>query len=311
MQREHNDYSKRKGLNLCHKLTRIRNLPIPSSRRIVSLFAKLLPTPKPTGLCIVKTLHGFSILVDPILGKGLERSIFFNGTYEEGTLKIMNGILRDEDTFIDIGANIGLMSLHAAVILNGRGKVLSFEPLSSTYNLLMQNIKLNNLENIEAVNMAIGSTNGIVDIWDNTIINRGSSSIIKPHQTAAGHRILIKCLDTYLEEHHIDSITCIKIDVEGWELEVLKGAANTLSGADAPICIVECSTLHPTYGGDNRDIYSFLCNINSYRLFRLIGGKERPSKLIEIESKDDLPKHDNLFCFLPEHIKRLPGRIFN
>lgn len=272
------------------------------------LLAKFFPYPKPKGPCIVKTLHGFSILVDPILDKGIERPIFYNGTYEYGTMKIMNYILNG-GTFIDIGANIGLMSLHASKILNYRGKVLSFEPLLSTYNILLKNIARNNLRNIKAINIAIGSTNGIVEIFDNKV-TRGSSSIIKINQTASSHRVPIKCLDTYLDENHFDSINCIKIDVEGWELEVLKGAAKTLSGPDAPICIIECSRLHPTFGGDIRDIYTFLCNINSYRIFRLERGKEKPSKLIQINSKDNLPKHDNLFCFLPEHIKRLPSRIF-
>ena len=111
-------------------------------------------------------------------------------------------------------------------------------------------------------------------------------------------------------ENRINRVDCIKIDVEGWELEVLKGAANTLSGPTAPICIIEYSTLHPTYGGDTQDIYTLLCENNSYRIFCLKRGKEKPSRLLEIEDKENLPKHDNLFCFMPEHIEKLPSRIF-
>lgn len=305
---EYNDYSNHVGLRICRELGRIRYLPIRGAMIVAQLLGKIVPVPNPKGLCIVKTIHGFFILVDPIL----ERSVFLHGTYEEGTLRIMSHILRDGDTFIDIGANIGLMSLHAAKTLSGSGKVLSFEPLSNTYDILLQNIKLNNFGNIEAANIAIGSTNGTVDIFENRAISRGSSSLIKPNHTESSHRIPIKRLDEYLKEHPINSnIDCIKIDVEGWELEVLKGANNTLSGPDAPICIIECSTLHPTYGGDTRDIYTFLRNINSYRIFRLARGKEIPSKLLEIEDKKNLPKHDNLFCFLPEHIRKLPIRMFN
>lgn len=312
MQKEYDDYSNHIGLKTCHELGQIRHLPIRGADRITQFLTKIVPKPNPKGACIIKTIHGFRILIDPILDKGLERALFIYGTYEEGTLRIMNHILRDGGIFIDIGANIGLMSLHAAKILNGRGKVLSFEPLSSTYDILLQNIKLNNFGNIEAENIAIGSKNGNVDIFDNIAITRGSSSLIKPNYTESSNRIPIKRLDEYLEEHRINSnINCIKIDVEGWELEVLKGANTTLSDPDAPICIIECSTLHPMYGGDTQDIYTFLRNINSYRIFRLAKGKEWPSKLLEVEDKENLPKHDNLFCFLPKHIKELPGRIFN
>jgi FkbM family methyltransferase len=224
----------------------------------------------------------------------------------------MNYILKENDFFIDIGSNIGLMSLHAAKILGGSGRVLSFEPQPSTYDILRKNIKLNHFANIEAVNIAIGSTNGTVDIYDNMEINRGSASLIKPNHTESSNQISIKSLDKYLEEHRINcNINCIKIDVEGWELEVLKGANKTLSGLNAPICIIECSTLHPTYGGARQDIYTFLRNANSYRIFRLARGKEIPSKLIEIGHKEDLPKHDNLFCLLPAHISELPSHIFN
>lgn len=223
----------------------------------------------------------------------------------------MNDILRDGNTFIDIGANIGLMSLHAAKILDEKGKVLSFEPSSSSYNLLVENIGLNNFRNIKAVNIAVGSTNGVVKIFENMSKNRGSSSLIKPNHTESCHRIVINRLDDYLEEHQINCISCIKIDVEGWELEVLKGAVNTFSASNAPICIIECSTLHPMFGGDIQDIYAFFQDINYYRVFRLARGKEKPSRLLEIEKVTDLPRHDNLFCFLPKHIKKLPRRLFN
>ncbi len=310
MQKKYNDYSNHLGLKIVRVLLgHIRYLPIRGTFKTTNLLAKIVPKPNPKGLCIVKTVHGFKMLVDPVLDKGLERALFNYGTYEAGTLKLMNDILRDGDTFIDIGANIGLMSLHAGKILGENGRVVSFEPLSNTYNILVENIALNNFRNVEVVNTAIGSTNGVVDIFDN-IVNRGSSSLIKPNYTESCHKIPINRLDDYLEEHGINSINCIKIDVEGWELEVLKGAANTLSGFEAPICIIECSTMHPTHGGDTKDIYTFLQDINSYRLFRLARGKEKPSRLLEIKDITNLPKHDNLFCFLPKHFKKLPSRLF-
>ena len=312
MQEEYNDYSNHIGLRLCHSLRRIRYFPLPGFHRIVLFLSNKIPKPRSTDPCIIKTIHGFRILIDPALGEGLERSLFEFGTYEEGTLRILDQILRNGGVFIDIGANIGLMSLHAADILKGKGTVLSFEPLPSTFAILQKNIGINHNSNIHAINKAIGSKKGIVDIYENPEMNRGAASIIKPNSSESSFKIPIISLDEYLTMRgSISPIKCLKLDVEGWELEVLKGAKITLSDPNAPICILEYSKYHKTYGGENHDIYTYLQNINSYRLFRLERGKERPSKLIEIKQISDLPKHDNLFCFLQKHIDNLPSRIFS
>lgn len=306
------DYSNNIRLKLFHQLMRSRRLRITLLWRIIRKLSGLIPLPKPAGPCLVRTLHGFVILVDPTIDKGVEKSIFNFGTYEEGTLNILENILVNKSSFVDIGANIGLMSLHAANILNGKGRVISFEPLPGTYNILQHNIKINNFNNIDAANLALGSENGTVEIFENLKINRGSSSLIKPDETESGYKIEIKRLDDYLAENNIDhKVDCLKIDVEGWELEVLKGASSLLSKPDAPVCIIECSNLHPTHGGVSEDIFTFLRSVNSYRIFRLAGGKDNPSKLIEIKSIDELPEHDNLFCFLQHDINALPEKIFN
>ena len=305
------DYTNHLGLEICHKLGKASYLPIRGWGRIIKLLANVVPKPTPNGLCKVKTVHGFSILVDPVKDKGLERELFNFGTYEEGTLRVMKHLLDNCDTFVDVGANIGLMSLHAAKILSDRGSVLSFEPLQSTFSILKKNIEINGFENIEAINIAIGSEGGSLNIYENLCSSRGSSSLIKPDQEELSHKISVMRLDEYISNNESKySIGCIKVDVEGWELEVLKGAHGLLSSRKAPICIVECSSLHPMHGGGVKEIYTFLRGINSYRIFCLERGKAIPSRLVEIENKSDLPKHDNLFCLLPDHIKKLSSRIF-
>lgn len=307
---EYPNYSKSVTLKIIRLLNIIRWLPLQGTGLLTNNIVRFLPKPIPKGPCIVNTLHGFKMIVDPILDKGIERDIFHYGTYEYGTLTIMKEILKKGDTFIDIGANIGLMTLHAAKITGKSGKVLSFEPLSSTYNILNKNIILNNFQNIKAINIAIGSTNGIVDIFENIAVCRGAASLIKSNNTKYHHKVDIKRIDNYLKEQNIKNINCIKVDVEGWEIEVLKGATNILSDHSAPICIIECSSLFERDKEHTRNIHSYLCNINSYKLFRLTRGKEKPSKLHEIKSVEELPVHDNLFCFLPQHIKELPSQLF-
>jgi hypothetical protein len=89
--------------------------------------------------------------------------------------------------------------------------------------------------------------------------------------------------------------TMIKIDVEGFELEVLKGAQNILKKYK-PILIIEFSEDRDNVHTSSAEIVDFIRSHARYSLFKLAGGKERKSKLVEILSYEDLPKHDNVIC---------------
>ena len=300
MHTEYRDYSNHWVLKLCHKLGQIRYIPVRGSGKLTEILLKFLPIPHPKAPCIIETLHNFKVIVDPFTDKGIEKVLFLYGTYEEGTLRMMKHLLKDAKTFIDIGANIGIMSLYAAKIMNKKGKIWSFEPLTSTYNILTQNIKLNRFQNIRSENLAIGSRNESLSIYENININRGAASLIDDGDSKLKQSVKVIRLDHYLENNKINEpIDCIKIDVEGWELQVLKGATTILTSSNAPVCIIECSNTRHSFVDSAADMYSFLRDINSYRIFRLIRGKDKPSRLIEIKRKDALPKHDNLFCLMP------------
>jgi FkbM family methyltransferase len=311
MRMPYTDRSKDIYLRLSHELNRLKYVPFPGAGTAGRLLARMIPRPAPPGPCVVRTIHGFLLAIDPGADSGIERTLFDQGTYEEGTLRVMSYLLRAGGTFVDVGANIGVMTLYAASTLLGKGRVLAFEPLPGTYDILRRNLELNEFGNVEAVRMALGSTSGIVKIFDNMAANRGSSSLIAPDADAGGHETPIERLDDYLSARpETGRIACVKIDVEGWELEVLKGATETLSGAVAPSCIIECSHFHPTQGGSPRHIFDFFREVNSYRIFRLQAGKERPSKLVEVRHAQDLPEHDNLFCLTPEQLDDMPGSLF-
>jgi len=311
LNKTYKDYSNNISLKICYTLDRLRLIPVRGLERITNLLIKILPKPTPDGFCIIKTLDGYKILINPVLDKGVERTIFHHGTYELGTLIFLKEFLSSGDTFIDIGANIGLMSLHASKIVGDNGKVISFEPLPSTYEVLNKNIEINKCNNIVAEKFAIGSKNEFANFYDNLTINRGSASFFRRDDEKSCHKITIKRLDDYLEENRFNRfVNCIKIDVEGWELEVLKGAKTLLSSKKAPACIIEYSKSHPTFGGKTQEIFTFFRSINKYRIFCLKLGKGTPSKLDMVQDINYLPYHDNLFCLLPEHIKRLPKTAF-
>lgn len=306
MPADHRDYAASPRLWLAHRLAQCRRIPLRGMGLLFRLGEGILPVPPPGALCLIRTLHGFRMLVDPVEDRGLEVALFRQGTYEHGTLSFIQRVLRPGDVFLDVGANIGLMSLCAAAALRGTGKVMSFEPMPATFEILTRNIRLNPFSNIEAFNLALGAEDASLEMFDSLASKRGAASLIRPEGAAPGRRVEIRRLDDVLAEHAIGRVACFKLDVEGWELEALKGATRLLSSPDAPLCIVECSKLHPMQGGTIADLYRLMRQINAYRVFRLERGKDFPSALVEIHDEPSLPAHDNIFCLLPRHLETLP-----
>ena len=135
------------------------------------------------------------------------------------------------------------------------------------------------------------------------------ASLVKPRGAECQQTtVKVQSLDTSVGKNSISNIRMLKVDVEGWELEVIKGAGRLLSKSDAPIICVEYSNLHPTYGRNLTDMYKYILGVNDYRVFKLAKGKETVSKLVRIVDATDLPFHDNLFCFLPNHLTTLNSR---
>jgi FkbM family methyltransferase len=244
--------------------------------------------------------------VDPRRAGGLETAIYHDGTYEAGTLDVSLRSLRPGDTFLDVGANIGLMSLAAGRAVGASGRVLAFEPVPGIYALLQQNVALNQSRNISALQLALGSCEEQRLIYDHEEINRGSASLVKPDDSRDGEVVPVTTLDAFMAEHHLKSLRMVKIDVEGWELEVLRGGRGELSSHQAPILCIEYSDRHRIANGELLDIYRFVQSVNEYRIYRLPKGKDHPSKLRQIPPGS--PRHDNIL--LPPSPDRLDPTMF-
>ena len=264
----------------------------------------IMPSPTTTTY-ICPTLFNVNVLVGPINGKGPESSLYYFGEYESGTLSVFKKFLCKHDIVLDVGAHIGFISLIIANFVGENGLVYAVEPHPKTYRILEENIRINKFKNIHPMNIALGSKVSKAKIYENYNINRGSASLICPENVdnrESRWQTKVTTIDTLIEKRKIKIPKLIKIDVEGFELEVLKGAKKLVSSSQAPALCVEFSILHPTYGGNIHDIYNFIKETNSYLLFKLKRGKGVPSKLIKINNEKELPNHDNVFCFLEKHL---------
>lgn len=285
--------------------------PFKGSSRLRKAISKLMMYVS-KGPTMISTKYNFDIIcMDPSHDKGVEKPLFLDGTYEAGTLDIIKKCLKKSDIFIDIGANIGLMSIFASKVLGNKGFVYSFEPEPETFMILKKNIEINLIKNIRIYNIGFGEKRNKSHIYTNPYAGRGSASLIKPlnQNNSKRYEIQIETLDNFILEHDVTDVKMSKIDVEGWELQVLKGAKNFLRSAKAPIICIEYSKMQSS---DEQllDIYSYILSINNYNIYKLERGKGIPSKLIKITNSKDLPYHDNLFCFLPMHLKDIPKNIF-
>jgi FkbM family methyltransferase len=303
------------GLNWRARLTRaIAGILIyhsfPGCSRLLRNAYKLLGTP-PAGPLQVPTRYGFNMAVDPLRNKGVDASVYYNGTYEAGTIFAIAQSLRAGDIFVDAGANIGLMSLAAAQTVGPSGKVHAFEPVPGVYTMLTRNIAINGFKNITPHQEALGSSSERKTIYEQAHINKGSASFVRP-ATGGGtqHEVEVVTLDEFTNTMRIDLVRMLKADVEGWELDLLLGARTLLSGKNAPILCIEYSTSYSPRRETLLDVYDFIRSINKYEIFKLRHGKETISRLTKINDPGDLPQHDNIFCFLPEHQEEIGSRLF-
>ncbi len=131
--------------------------------------------------------------------------------------------------FIDIGANLGVYSILMGKRLGNNGTVLSIEPESHTVELLKQNVELNKLKNVFVVEKACSSKTGKSTLYlEGTTYSGGLHSLKKYGHHVSEMEIEVETLDSIFSRSELKKVDLIKIDVEGGELEVLKGAKKVL-----------------------------------------------------------------------------------
>jgi FkbM family methyltransferase len=165
-------------------------------------------------------------------------SHIYCGAFEWEEREWLMSELKADDVFYDIGANIGLFTLLAAERCR---HVIAFEPTSDTFELLTENVELNNRpSNITLLNAAASDEDGEQDIY--VLINgkdAWNSMAVKPEEGEYRvDKIKTVSVDGLVETGQIPAPRVIKIDVEGWELHVLHGLKQTIA-KHKPVMLIE------------------------------------------------------------------------
>ena len=185
-------------------------------------------------------------------GCGVSALIHSQGLYDYNNMNLIQDLLRDGGTFVDIGANIGSYTLIGSE--NSGAHVHAFEPHPSTFQLLRKNIELNQRSNVTLHNMALGSSEGEVFLTD-----RSGSSInhIVPGTCQPGGTVAVPChrMDTLCQSAAITP-QIVKIDVEGFEYDVLLGFGDVLSSVH--VLMIEMNGLADGRSHGQQEIHSLL-----------------------------------------------------
>jgi FkbM family methyltransferase len=146
--------------------------------------------------------------------------------------------------FYDVGANVGFVSALAARCAGPGGRVVAFEPLPANMRWLRHNLGLNRFSNAEAHDVALGDRDGVAEFIVAEESGLGKlSGYEKSHEAIAGRiEVRVRRLDDYRGAAGLPAPSVIKVDVEGAEAEVLRGASATIA-ACRPVLMVE---LHDT-----------------------------------------------------------------
>jgi len=255
------------------------------------------------GYGICTTLYDIKMLVN--IKDNIGSQIYFSGVYEPHTLWLLQKILRNGSVFFDVGAYIGDIACIATNFVGCNGFVYAFEPVLEHYNMMIYNIKINNLRNIKALNYALGDANIKKIMYVTELDNRGTDSLLSTNRNVnPSFMVDVKTIDNLLLEGKIRIPDVIKIDVEGYELNVLYGSKGLLNSPEAPILCVECNLKLSRNVNKLNDMYQYLVRENKYHIFKISLNKFKKIKLIEIHDILNLPSHGNIYGFLDKHIEK-------
>lgn len=233
---------------------------------------------------ILNTTAGKQVV---LTGSDNDRSIIgaienSNGFYETHIMAVLPELIRNDFVCLDIGANIGALSLaFAGLAMDGR--VISIEAGSINFRYLSDNINNNFFSNIAPIHRAVSDYNGIATF--NYVEEVAGCSFISTTGEVLGiqETVSVTTIDDLVNELKVDQIDFIKMDVEGGERKALIGAMKTIERF-RPILLIEWNpeTIERFYGEDPAVLFGI---INStWKSIELLRDNER----ISIKNYDHL-----------------------
>jgi FkbM family methyltransferase len=194
--------------------------------------------------------HGFRMRLN--LQNWSDRRAYFSGRYYQPDItRVLQQLLHPGDQYVDVGANIGLTALLARSRIGPTGKGLAFEPNPIAFGRLADHFGLNGITNVQLVPHAVADCESVQ--WLFVPRDEMLLGTLVPEK-ADGKRVEIRTVpaDSYLAEFDARKPTFIKIDVEGYEVQVLHGLRSILARPNVMI-VIEIADAKLRRAGHSRD----------------------------------------------------------
>ena len=198
----------------------------------------------------------------------------------------------DSPVMLDVGANVGLHSIRLAWA-RPSARIYAFEPVAANYQVMCKNIARNRLESrIEPIPSAVGAEDGTVGI----LAGYGTDNWVGAKDSRGLEDVQVVSIDSFLRQRALQRVNLIKCDVEGYELNVLRGAHRCLADLRPKLLLEVNQTWCARFGYHPSELFEFLRELN-YDYLRITDERQvlPPSGCLA----QDLEAGNN-FCFFPQ-----------
>jgi FkbM family methyltransferase len=242
-----NRFSRSLSLRLTELVHKTRSGPLLAVLRTIFRFKRR----------IVSTERG-RFYIDPFSHFGY--FILRDGDYEPMLRSFLEDNICEGSVFVDVGAHEGYFSVVAAKIAGREGRVLAIEPQARLLPILACNLRINDLENVQIVGLAVSNGAAVTRMYLQPGYNTGGSGFTnrsrwrRPTQDVATRR-----LADILADHGIDRVDVIKVDIEGYEYEAILGSPELFTARLVDTLALELHSDEMRARGRNpNDIWTFL-----------------------------------------------------
>jgi len=230
---------------------------------------------------VSKEIQGSKMYLNP-LDPGISTELLVKGVHEKGATKILREILEEGMHVVDIGANIGYYTLIEAQNVGKTGKIYAIEPEPNNFGFLNRNVQANNFRDvIEIYQIAIADKDGEAKFY---ISNKSNLHSLLPNPENRYIAVKTLTLDNFLKDKH--PVDFIRMDTEGFEYNIIKGATNTLKREKNIKLFIEFHP--PELEAQGLPLKALIEKLNDFGFEPIVVVKERSNKIVRDISMEEL-----------------------